>query len=171
MKSPPAQVLPVTIISPTHGVGVAMVISQAFLAVLLLMGIGSTDALSHLLTQQWAAVLVPILILLSACGALLGIWSVTRVCRYDSSGLLQASLRLELACKAVLTVTTLLYAYALTWYYGLYEAPNISVYVWFTGGGFAVRVVQIVRDLRAITRAHREGLAANPPPLGRTGQE
>ena len=170
MNDPPEVTSPVSIISPTHATGVAMVASQAFLSVLLLLGVGKTYALTDLLDHRSAEVLIPIVMLLSSCGALLAIVSVGRVCKYDSSELLRASLRMELVCKAILAMTTLLYAYALTSYYGFFDAPNIATYVWFTGVGFAVRTLQIARDLRSVVRAQKAGLAANPPPLGQSDQ-
>ena len=161
---------PVSIISPTHAIGVAMVISQAILALLLLAGVGTTDALTALLGNAGATVLVPILMLLSSCGALLAIISVAWVSRYESSTLLRASLHMEGVCKTLLAAMTLLYAYAITDFYGATNVPNLSVYVWATGIGFAARSIQIFQDLRSLARAQKTGMAANPPPLGQTEQ-
>lgn len=156
---------PVTITSPTHALGISAVVTQATLALMLLLGYGTTDAVGTMLSLDVADVLLPLLMFTASVGALGSIVAVASAQCRNSATLLPA-MRIELACKIALTFTTLTYTLALIQHYNFTEAPNITTYTLIAGLGFAARSWQIRRDMRRVKVALEAGVAANPAPLG-----
>lgn len=157
---------PVTVTSPTHALGISSIVTQGLLAIALLIGVNSSDALAAVLSVQAEEVLVPLLMFTAAVGALGAIFVVANA-QSQGAEALGAALRVEMVCKIMLAGTTLLYAFALTNYYGfLSETPSLQIYAWISGLGFVARAAQIAWDLRAVTRARKAGCVADPSPLG-----
>lgn len=152
---------PATITSPTHGVGVLMVIAQGALAVQLITGVARTDALDHLLPDPIAA-LVPAIMLGSAIASLAGITAVTRA---ETAGQTLPWLVVEACAKALLAGTSLAYAWSLTDTYGWSGGATTQTYAWALGVGLCVRVLQIVRDRRRLRMATAHPQPATPAPL------
>lgn len=151
---------PATITSPTHAGGVLAIVGIGALAVQLLLGTAQPKALADLIGHHAASVLVPLLMFTAAVGALLCVLAVPRMA--DPAG----ALRVEVACKATLAVTTLAYGASLTAAYGWSGGPATQTLTWAAGTGFAARSVQVARDLRRLRRSREAGVPAIPPPLG-----
>ncbi|WP_191564964.1 hypothetical protein [Janibacter melonis] len=162
MSRPPA-----TLTSPDHALGIAMVCACAVLAVVTLMGVGTTTALTELVGHDIAATLIPMMIFTAACGSLFSIYAVVRA-RNATAEMQHGALIVELGCKVVLTITMATYAFALTKYYwgATNPAINIQILIWFLTAGLGGRVWQIARDLRTVRRASAAGVPADPSPLG-----
>lgn len=154
---------PATYTSPTHAVGVGMVLAQTAIAVQLLLGTSTTPALSHAAGDVVAGLLPALM--LTACLAALAAITVTARSRPGVSSTLIA-LRVEATAKATLAGMSLAYAASLTSAYGWSGSPTTQTYAWGMGLAFGVRSWQIMRDVRRLRTATAASVPADPPPLG-----
>ena len=154
---------PATYTSPTHAVGVAMVLAQLAISVQLIAGVAKMPALRNA-TADGLADMLPVVMFTSLVVALAAIVVTSRSCRDADSTIV--ALRVEAAAKAALSGMSLAYAASLTFTYGWAGGATTQTYAWALGLGFAVRSWQIRRDVRRVRAAKLAAIPASPPPLG-----